>query len=176
LRRVGPYAVHTTSVRPARTIVRRGSIQSFAVMSGFTKCSRDTAGRRGRRDTSRPGRLYWLAGTPIGDGELGRVRGAEGEPFLTGRRVRLASGAWCALEPGDRARCLRSRGRDTRRSLAHVWRRPDGQLVLLDFPWPALTGYGCLRASQPVGMLAAVSARAHGPTAEQPLRCRARRS
>ena len=27
--------------------------------------------------------------------------------------------------------------RDTRLSLAHVWRRADGQLVLLDFPWPA---------------------------------------
>jgi len=55
---------------------------------------------------------------------------------------------------------------DTRRSLAHVWRRPDGQLVLLDFPWPASVAPDANQTLTPVALLAAVSTRVCAPTTE----------
>jgi hypothetical protein len=55
---------------------------------------------------------------------------------------------------------------DTRRSLAHVWRRPDGQLVLLDFPWPALVAPDARQPLHPIELLAAVSTLACAPTRE----------
>jgi hypothetical protein len=54
-------------------------------------------------------------------------------------------------------------GRDTRLSLAHVWRRPDGQLVLLDFPWPAPLAPDASQRLNLVELLAAVSTRAFAP-------------
>ena len=56
--------------------------------------------------------------------------------------------------------------RDTRLSLAHVWRRADGQLVLLDFPWPAPVAPDANQTLNPVELLAAVSTRACAPTTE----------
>jgi hypothetical protein len=47
-----------------------------------------------------------------------------------------------------------------------VWRRPDGQLVLLDFPWPAAIAPAANQNLNAVGLLAAVSTRALAPTAE----------
>ena len=92
--------------------------------------ARDTAGRgdAARRVAARAAGL--ARGPPIGDGELGRVRGAAGRAIPDrAADVRLASGASCALEPGDRARCLSPRRAGTHGSrLAQVWRRADGQL------------------------------------------------
>jgi RDD family len=56
--------------------------------------------------------------------------------------------------------------RDTRLSLAHVWRRADGQLVLLDFSWPAPVAPDANQTLEPVALLAAVSTRAFAPTTE----------
>ena len=56
--------------------------------------------------------------------------------------------------------------RDTRLSLAHVWKRPDGQLVLLDFSWPASVAPEANQTLTPVELLAAVSTRAFASTAE----------
>ena len=55
---------------------------------------------------------------------------------------------------------------DIRPTLAHVWKRADGQLVLLDFPWPGLTASDANQTLNPVELLAAVSTRALAPTAE----------
>ena len=111
LRRVGPYAVHTmvgetgggrlfVGVDP---ILRR-HVWIHEVPPGTPPVDAT------RRDVSRPGRLVLARGAPIGDGELGRVRGAAGRAIPDrAADVRLASGASCALEPGDRARCLSPR-------------------------------------------------------------------
>ena len=171
LRRVGPYAVHTmvgetgggrlfVGVDP---ILRR-HVWIHEVPPGTPPVDAT------RRDVSRPGRLVLARGAPIGDGELGRVRGTAGRAIPDrAADVRLASGASCALEPGDRARCLGPRSprrrRDTRLSLAHVWRRADGQLVLLDFSWPAPVAPDANQTLSPVELLAAVSTRALAPVA-----------
>jgi hypothetical protein len=55
---------------------------------------------------------------------------------------------------------------DLQPALAQVWKKADGHLVLLDFPWPGLTGSDADEHLSPVALLAAVSARALGPTAE----------
>ena len=124
---------------------------------------------------SRPGRLL-ARGAPIGDGELGRVRGAAGRAIPHGAAdVRLASGASCALEPGDRARCLSPERQGPLLTLAHVWRRADGQLVLLDFSWPALVAPDANQTLNPVELLAAVSTRALLRPWSLPRRCRAQR-
>jgi hypothetical protein len=64
--------------------------------------------------------------------------------------------------------------RNTRFTLAHVWRRADGQLVRLDFPWPApstvegpaLTASDASRTLTSVELLAAVSRRLAAPGVE----------
>ena len=172
LRRVGPYAVHTMvgetgggrlfiGIDP---ILRR-HVWIHEVPPGTPPVDAT------RRDVARPGRLYWLAGRRSASGELGRVRGTAGRAIPDrAADVRLASGASCALEPGDRARCLGPRSlteaRDTRLSLAHVWRRADGQLVLLDFSWPAPVAPNANQTLSPVELLEAVSTRALAPVAE----------
>jgi hypothetical protein len=57
-------------------------------------------------------------------------------------------------------------GMDLQPVLAQVWKKADGHIVLLDFPWPGLTGSDADEHVSPVALLAAVSARAPGPTAE----------
>ena len=164
LRRVGPYAVHTMvgETGGGRLFVGIDPILRRHVW--IHEVPRTPPVEAGRRDTSRPGRLL-ARGTPIGDGELGRVRGAEGRAIPdSAADVRLASGASCALEPGDRARCLAREDRHTL-SLAHVWRRADGHLVLLDFRGPPGRA-GRQSDSHPVELLAAVSTRACAPTKE----------
>ena len=128
------------SARPAPDDCSSGSIQSFAVMSGFTKLPPGTPPVDAtRRDVSRPGRLYWLAGRRSATENWDAFEAPRGEPFLTApptsdwRQVHRALSS-LATELDASAH----EDRDTRLSLAHVWRRPDGQLVLLDFPWPAL--------------------------------------
>jgi hypothetical protein len=55
---------------------------------------------------------------------------------------------------------------DIRPTLAHVWKRADGHLVLLDFPWPGLVESGAYQHLSPVALVAAVSTRAFASTTE----------
>ncbi len=111
LRRVGPYAVHTMvgETGGGRLLIGidpilRRHVWIHEVPPGTPPVDAT------RRDVSRPGRLVLARGAPIGDGELGRVRGTAGRAIPDrAADVRLASGASCALEPGDRARCLSPR-------------------------------------------------------------------
>jgi hypothetical protein len=120
-----------------------------------------------RRDVSRSGRLYWLAGRRSATENWDAFEAPRGEPFLTApptsdwRDVHRALSS-LAIELDASAR----EDRDTGISLAHVWRRADGQLVLLDFPWPALAGPDANQTLTPIELLAAVSTRAFAPPAE----------
>ena len=168
LRRVGPYAVHTmvgetgggrlfVGIDP---ILRR-HVWIHEVPPGTPPVE------AARRDTSRPGRLYWLAGRRLATENWDAFEAPRGEPFLTApptsdwRQVHRALSSLAteldasAHEDGD-----------TRLSLAHVWRRADGQLVLLDFPWPALVAPDAKQTLHPIELLAAVSTRACAPTTE----------
>ena len=156
------------SARPAADDCSSGSIRSFAVMSGFTKFRQGH--RRStptRRDVSRPGRLYWLAGRRSATENWDAFEAPRGEPFLTApptsdwRQVHRALSS-LATELDASAH----EDRDTRLSLAHVWRRADGQLVLLDFSWPAPVAPDANQTLNPVELLAAVSTRAFAPTTE----------
>ena len=168
LRRVGPYAVHTTvgETGAGRLFVGidpilRRHVWIHEVPPGTPPVE------AARRDTSRPGRLYWLAGRRLATENWDAFEAPRGEPFLTApptsdwRQVHRALSSLAteldasAHEDGD-----------TRRSLAHVWRRADGQLVLLDFPWPALVAPDANQPLNPVELLAAVSTRAFAPTTE----------
>src|SRR4029450_5674152 len=95
-----------------------------------------------------------------------------GEPFLTApptsdwRDVhRALSSLAIELDVSARAAPI-NEDRNTRISLAHVWRRTDGQLALLDFPWPASVAPDADQILTPVALLAAVSTRAFAPPAE----------
>ena len=111
LRRVGPYAVHTmvgetgggrlsVGVDP---ILRR-HVWIHEVPPGTPPVDAT------RRDVSRPGRLYWLAGRRSVTENWDAFEAPRGEPFLSAP----PTSDWrqlhcCALEPGDRARCLSPR-------------------------------------------------------------------
>ena len=116
---------------------------------------------------SRPGRLYWLAGRRSATENWDAFEAPRGEPFLTApptsdwRQVHRALSS-LATELDASAH----EDRDTRLSLAQVWRRADGQLVLLDFSWPAPVAPDANQTLNPVELLAAVSTRAFAPTAE----------
>ena len=168
LRHIGPYAVHTlvgetgggqlfAGVDP---ILRR-HVWLHEVPPGTPPVSAD------RRDASRPGRLHWLAGRRTAAENWDAFEAPRGEPFLAApptsdwRRVRRALASLAAE--------LEASTQDDRRtplSLARVWSRPDGQLVLLDFPWPASVAPGASQAFTPVALLAAVSTRALAPATE----------
>jgi hypothetical protein len=120
-----------------------------------------------RRDVSRPGRLYWLAGRRSATENWDAFEAPRGEPFLTApptsdwRDVHRALSS-LAIELDASAH----EDRNTRLSLAQVWRRADGQLVLLDFPWPASVAPAANQTLTPLELLAAVSTRAFAPPAE----------
>ncbi len=111
LRRVGPYAVHTIvgetgsgrlfiGVDP---ILRR-HVWIHEVAPGTPPVDAT------RRDVSRPGRLVLARGAPIGDGELGRLRGARRRAAsVSAVDTRLARGTSLPLEPHDRTRRFGSR-------------------------------------------------------------------
>jgi eukaryotic-like serine/threonine-protein kinase len=168
LRRVGPYAVHAmvgetgggrlfVGVDP---ILRR-HVWIHEVQPGTPPVTAT------RRDVSRPGRLYWLAGRRSATENWDAFEAPRGEPFLTApptsdwRDVHRALSS-LAIELDASAH----EDRDTRISLAHVWRRADGQLALLDFPWPASVAPDANQTLTPVELLAAVSTRAFAPPAE----------
>ena len=137
-------------------------------MSGFTKCLQGH--RRSRPDgvTRRgPGGCTWLAGRRLATENWDAFEAPRGEPFLTAPPTsdwRQVHGALSSLATELDASAHEDG--DTRRSLAHVWRRPDGQLVLLDFPWPALVAPDAKQPLHPIELLAAVSTRACAPTTE----------
>jgi hypothetical protein len=121
---------------------------------------------------SRPGRLYWLAGRRSAAENWDAFEAPAGEPLLPAAATsdwrdvqRALSGLAIELDASVRE------DRDTRLALAHVWRRVDGPLVLLDFSWPAPSTVEGLapNANQtlsPVELLSAVSRRLVAPGAE----------
>jgi hypothetical protein len=118
-----------------------------------------------RRDASRPGRLYWLAGRRAATENWDAFEAPRGESFLTApptsdwHQVRRALSS-LATE-------LEASARDdshTPLRLAKVWRRADGQLVLLDFSWPASVASEDNQDLTPAELLAAVSTRVFAPT------------
>jgi hypothetical protein len=116
---------------------------------------------------ARPGRLYWLAGQRSATENWDAFEAPRGEPFLSApptsdwRHVHRALSS-LATELHASAH----EDRDTGLSLAHVWRRPDGQVVLLDFSWPAPVAPDANQTLTPVELLAAVSTRAFAPTTQ----------
>jgi hypothetical protein len=168
LRRVGPYAVHTmvgetgggrlfVGVDP---ILRR-HVWIHEVAPGTPPVDAT------RRDVSRPGRLYWLAGRRSHAENWDAFEAPGGEPLLSApptsdwREVqRSLSSLTVELDASVREEM------DVRFTLARVWKRPDAQLVLLDFPWPGIDAADAKKSLGPVGLLAAVSGQLVAPGAE----------
>jgi eukaryotic-like serine/threonine-protein kinase len=120
-----------------------------------------------RRDTSRPGRLYWLAGRRSATENWDAFEAPRGEPLLSGP----STSGWPEVHRSLTSLAIEldasvREGMDLQPVLAQVWKKADGHLVLLDFSWPGLTGSDANEHLSPVALLAAVSARALGPTAE----------
>lgn len=176
LRRVGPYAVHTIV---GDTGGGRLSVGVDPVLRRHVWIHEVTPGTppvdAARRDVSRPGRLYWLAGRRSPTENWDAFEAPRGEPFLTApptsdwpqvHRALSSLATELDASAGEEA--------DIRTTLAHVWKRPDGQLVLLDFLWPALSNVEGPGVTAPdanqnlgaVGLLAAVSRRLVAPGAE----------
>ena len=140
LRRVGPYAVHTMvgETGGGRLLIGidpilRRHVWIHEVPPGTPPVE------AARRDMSRPGRLYWLAGRRSATEHWDAFEAPRGEPFLTApptsdwRQVhRALSSLATELDASAREASIND-DRDTRLTLAQVWRRADGHLVLLDF-------------------------------------------
>jgi eukaryotic-like serine/threonine-protein kinase len=164
LRRVGPYAVHTmigetgsgglfVGIDP---ILRR-HVWIHEVTPGTPPVAAT------RRDASRPGRLYWLAGRRSPAENWDAFEAPGGEPLLSAQSTsdwrevhRALSSLTIELDASVREEMA------IRPTLAHVWKRPDGQLVLLDFPWPLAASDASPHLS-PVELLAAVSKQLAAP-------------
>jgi hypothetical protein len=176
LRRVGPYAVHTMI---GETGGGRLSIGIDPILRRHVWIHEVTPGAppvdATRRDVSRPGRLYWLAGRRSPTENWDAFEAPGGEPLLSApstsdwREVhRSLSSLTIELDASVREET------DIRPTLAHVWKRADGHLVLLDFPWPAPSkvegpGLAASDANQnlgPVELLAAVSRQLVAPGTE----------
>ena len=165
LRRVGPYAVHTTV---GETCGGRLLIGIDPILRRHVWIHEVPPGtppvEAARRDMSRPGRLYWLAGRRSATENWDAFEAPRGEPFLTAPPTSDWHQVHRALSSlATELDASAHEDKDTRLSPAHVWRRADGQLVLLDFSWPAPDVNQTLT---PVELLAAVSARAFAPTIE----------
>jgi hypothetical protein len=167
-RRVGPYAVHTAigETGTGRLFVGIDPILRRHVWIHEVPPATPPVEAR-RRDTSRPGRLYWLAGRRLATDNWDAFEAPRGEPFLTAPPTsdwRQTHRALSSLATELEASALEDR--DIRHSLAHLWRRPDGQLVLLDFPWPALVAPDARQPLDQIALLAAVATAARAPTSE----------
>jgi serine/threonine protein kinase len=168
LRRVGPYAVHTMvgetgggSLFVGVDPILRRHVWIHEVAPGTPPV--DAA----RRDVSRPGRLYWLAGRRSPTENWDAFEAPGGEPLLSApstshwREVhRSLLSLTIELDASVREEL------PIRPTLAHVWKRADGRLVLLDVPWPGLVESGAYQHLSPVALVAAVSTRAFAPTTE----------
>ena len=172
LRRVGPYAVHTmigetgggrlfVGVDP---ILRR-HVWIHEVTPGTPPVEAT------RRDVSRPGRLYWLAGRRSAAENWDAFEAPVGDPLLSASAPAALRRDWCEVHRSlssltiELDASVRDEA-DIRPTLAHVWRRPDGHLVLLDFPWPGLAASNANQSLDPVELLAAVSRRLVAPVME----------
>ena len=176
LRRVGPYAVHTMvgETGGGRLFVGVDPILRRRVWIHEVAPGTAAVGAI-RHDVSRPGRLYWLAGRRSPAENWDAFEAPGGEPLLSApptsdwREVhRSLSSLTIELDASVRDEM------DIRPTLAHVWKRPDGHLVLLDFPWPApsrvegpgLAAPDANRNLDPVELLAAVTSHLVAPGME----------
>jgi hypothetical protein len=166
--RLGPYVVHSTvgETGGGRLLVGidpilRRHVWIHDVPPGTPPVNAT------RRDVSRPGRLYWLAGRRSPTENWDAFEAPRGEPFLTAPPASEWREAHRALSSlAIEIDASAHEDSDSRLSLARVWRRTDGHLVLLDFPWPAPVAPDAHQTLNPVELLAAVSARILSPTVE----------
>jgi eukaryotic-like serine/threonine-protein kinase len=161
LRRVGPYAVHTTIGETAngRLFVGVDPILRRHVWIHQVAPGTPAVGAI-RRGVSRPGRLYWLAGRRSPAENWDAFEAPGGEPLLSA----TSSSDWREVHRSLSSLTIEleasvHEGMDTQLTLAQVWKRPDGNLVLLDFPWPGLAASDAYQSLAPVELLAAVSQR-----------------
>jgi eukaryotic-like serine/threonine-protein kinase len=168
LQRVGPYAVHTIvgDTGGGRLFIGVDPILRRHVWIHEVAPGTPPVGAT-RRDVSRPGRLYWLAGRRSTTENWDAFEAPRGEPLLTAPPMsdwahvhRALSSLANELEASAREE------RPTALSLAHVWRRAGGHLVLLDFPWPSAVGPDVNQTLTPIALLAAVATRAFVSAAE----------
>ena len=168
LRRVGPYAVHTMI---GETGGGRLSVGVDPILRRHVWIHEVTPGAppvaATRRDVSRSGRLYWLAGRRSPAENWDAFEAPGGEPLLSARPTsdwrdvhRSLSSLTIELDASVRE------DMDIRPTLSHVWKRPDGHLVLLDFPWPGLAASDANQSLGPVELLATVSGRLVAPGME----------
>jgi hypothetical protein len=159
LRRVGPYAVRTMI---GETGGGRLSVGVDPILRRHVWIHEVTPGSppvdAARRDVSRPGRLYWLAGRRSPAENWDAFEAPAGDPLLSASSTsdwhevhRSLSSLTIELDASVRDET------HIRPSLAQVWKRPDGHLVLLDFPWPGLAALDANQHLDPVELLAAVS-------------------
>ena len=114
-----------------------------------------------------PAGWYWLAGRRSPTENWDAFEAPGGEPLLSApstsdwREVhRSLSSLTIELDASVREEM------DIRPTLAHVWKRADGHLVLLDFPWPGLAASDANQNLGPVELLAAVSRQLVAPGME----------
>jgi hypothetical protein len=168
LRRVGPYAVHTMV---GETGGRRLFVGVDPILRRHVWIHELAPGTppvdATRRDVSRPGRLYWLAGRRSPAENWDAFEAPGGGPLLSAPSTsdwhelhRSLSSLTIELDASVREEM------DIRPTLAHVWKRPDGHLVLLDFPWPGLAASDANQNLGPVELLTAVSRQLVAPGRE----------
>jgi hypothetical protein len=170
LRRVGPYAVHTPLGETGGGRLSVGVDPILRRRVWVHEVAPGTAGMVAiRRDVVRPGRLYWLAGRRSPAENWDAYEAPGGEPLLSApstadwREVhRSLSSLAIELDASVRE------AMEVRPTLAHVWKRPDGHLILLDFPWPGLAPSDARQHLGPVELLAAVSRHRPAPRMEPP--------
>jgi serine/threonine protein kinase len=168
LRRVGPYAVHTMIGETGGGRLFVGIDPLLRRHVWIHEVPPETPPVEAtRRDASRPGRLYWLAGRRSPTENWDAFEAPGGEPLLSARPTsdwrevhRSLSSLTTELDASVREEMA------LRPTLAHVWKRPDGRLVLLDFPWPGLAAADAHQHLGPAALLAAVSKQLVAPHME----------
>ena len=170
LRRVGPYAVHTM-------VGETGGGRLFIGIDPILRrhvwihevAARDTAGRGAtRRDTSRPGRLYWLAGRRSATENWDAFEAPRGEPFLTApptsdwRQVHRALSSLATELDASAREDGRTHGSVSPTSGGE---RTDSSCSSIS-RGPRLVAPDANQTLNPVELLAAVSTRACAPTTE----------
>jgi hypothetical protein len=175
LRRVGPYAVRTMigETGAGRLFVGidpvlRRHVWIHEVAPGTPPVSAT------RRDVSRPGRLYWLAGRRSASENWDAFEAPAGEPLKSALAPSALRRDWREVQRSlssltNELDALAREEKDVQLTLAQVWKRPEAQLVLLDFPAPSdverpapsdverPAASDVNQSLDPVGLLAAVS-------------------
>jgi eukaryotic-like serine/threonine-protein kinase len=163
LRRVGPYAVHTMigETGGGRLFVGVDPVLRRHVWIHEVAPGTAAVGPI-RRDVSRPGRLYWLAGRRSSTENWDAFEAPGGEPLLSASAPAALRRDWREVHRSLASLTIEldasvREATDIRPTLAHVWKRPDGQIVLLDFPWPGLDASNANQNLGHVELVAAVS-------------------